>query len=120
MRRPGWGLFYLLTAGGFVIGWLYDGIRLAEMVRYENQGHRNIVSQRKLRCPGDAHCLALISLTGIFGFHHRYLGRRFFANLYLFSFGLLGIGWLVDLFRTPSLARQINNFITFNVRKADE
>ena len=42
------------------------------------------------------------------GFHHFYLGNMFMGILYFFTFGLLGIGWLVDLFRIPSLVKEAN------------
>lgn len=42
------------------------------------------------------------------GFHHFYLNRPGFGVLYFFTFGLFGIGWLVDLFRIPSLVKEAN------------
>ncbi|ELU07495.1 hypothetical protein CAPTEDRAFT_59447, partial [Capitella teleta] len=50
--------------------------------------------------------------TGIFGAHHFYLGRTFFGVLYVTTFGLLGVGWLVDIVRTPLLTKHVNNVIT--------
>ena len=39
----------------------------------------------------------LCFLFGIFGAHQFYAGRWIKGILYLFTFGLFGIGWLVDL-----------------------
>jgi TM2 domain-containing membrane protein YozV/predicted Ser/Thr protein kinase len=43
---------------------------------------------------------------GILGFHRFYLGRTATGLLYYLTLGLLGIGWLLDLFTIPSLVRQ--------------
>lgn len=48
--------------------------------------------------------IATVLLTvfvGFLGIHRFYLGRTFSAVLYLFTLGLFGIGWMVDLFRVP-------------------
>ena len=57
----------------------------------------------------DTHSLLIGYLLWIFGFlgaHRFYFGRPVSGTVYLFTFGLLGIGWLVDLFLMPSLERQ--------------
>lgn len=41
--------------------------------------------------------LALCILLGMFGAHKFYEGRTGMGILYLFTFGLLGIGWIVDI-----------------------
>ena len=43
------------------------------------------------------------------GFHHFYLRNYGMGFLYLCTLGLLGIGWLVDLFRMPSLVKKANS-----------
>ena len=45
---------------------------------------------------------------GFLGLHHFYLRRYGFGALYFFTFGLLGVGWLSDLFRMPCLVREAN------------
>ena len=57
----------------------------------------------------DTHSLLVGYLLWIFGFlgaHRFYFGRPVSGTVYLFTFGLLGIGWLADLFLMPSLERQ--------------
>lgn len=43
----------------------------------------------------------LMIVLGIFGAHHFYLKRPRWGLLYFFTFGLLGAGWLIDIFRLP-------------------
>lgn len=42
-------------------------------------------------------------LFGFLGAHRFYYGKRGSGLLYFFTLGLLGIGWVVDLFLMPSL-----------------
>lgn len=48
---------------------------------------------------------------GFLGLHHFYLKRYGFGVLYFFTGGLLGIGWIVDMFRLPRLVRQTNRML---------
>ena len=45
---------------------------------------------------------------GILGLHHFYLERPAWGTLYFFTFGLFGIGWLIDLCRMPCLVNDTN------------
>ncbi|RAO51527.1 TM2 domain-containing protein [Micromonospora saelicesensis] len=45
---------------------------------------------------------------GFFGGHQFYLGKVGRGLLYLFTFGVLGLGALIDLFTLPSQVRQVN------------
>ena len=56
----------------------------------------------------DTHSLLVGYVLWIFGFlgaHRFYFGRPVSGTIYLFTLGLLGIGWLIDLFLMPSLER---------------
>lgn len=60
----------------------------------------------------DTHSLLVGYLLWIFGFlgaHRFYFGRPVSGTVYLFTLGLFGIGWLVDLFLMPSLERQADS-----------
>ena len=45
---------------------------------------------------------------GFLGGHHFYLRRFGFGALYFFTFGLFGVGYLVDWFRVPVLVKRAN------------
>lgn len=55
------------------------------------------------------HSLLIGYLLWIFGFtgsHRFYYGRPLTGILWFFTLGLLGIGWLIDLFLIPSMDRE--------------
>lgn len=55
------------------------------------------------------HDLVVGYLLWIFGFtgaHRFYFGKPITGTLYFFTAGLLGVGWLIDLFLIPSMERQ--------------
>ena len=57
----------------------------------------------------NTHSLLVGYILWVFGFlgaHRFYFGRKYTGLLYLFTGGLFGIGWLVDLFLMPSLDRK--------------
>ena len=47
-------------------------------------------------------------LVGPFGFQKFYVGKVGWGFLYLFTFGLFGFGWLIDLFTIPTQVRNYN------------
>ncbi len=42
-------------------------------------------------------------IFGFMGAHRFYYGKPISATIWLFTFGLLGIGWLIDLFLIPGM-----------------
>lgn len=52
--------------------------------------------------------LWLCCLFGVCGLHRIYLGRFWTGLLWVFTFGLLGIGQLIDLFLLPGMVREEN------------
>jgi hypothetical protein len=50
-------------------------------------------------------------MLGLGGLHRIYLGRYASGFLYLFTWGLFGVGQLIDLFQIPSLVEDENNRI---------
>lgn len=55
----------------------------------------------------------VIWIVGFTGSHRFYFGRPISGTIYFFTLGLLGIGWLIDLFLIPGMER------TANLRYAD-
>jgi hypothetical protein len=58
--------------------------------------------------PGVAFALWLACFLGACGIHRFYLGRPATGLLYLFTFGLLGVGQLVDLIRLRGMVEEEN------------
>ncbi len=59
--------------------------------------------------PGDTHSKTvgyLLWLLGFTGAHRFYYGKPVTGTLWFFTLGLLGVGWLIDLFLIPSMDRQ--------------
>ena len=48
----------------------------------------------------------VIWFFGFTGAHRFYYGRPITGTIWFFTFGLLGIGWLVDFFLIPSMDRE--------------
>lgn len=53
---------------------------------------------------------------GFVGGHQFYLGKIGRGLLYLFTFGILGVGTLIDLFTLPSQVRQVNTQLAIGTR----
>ena len=68
----------------------------------------------------DTHLKSVGYILWLFGFtgsHRFYFGKPISGTIYFFTFGLLGIGWIIDLFLIPSLDRQAD--LRFQVGKID-
>jgi len=48
----------------------------------------------------------ILWLFGFLGAHRFYYGKPVSGTIYFFTLGLLGIGWLVDLFLIPAMDRE--------------
>jgi len=59
--------------------------------------------------PNDTHLKSIGYILWLFGFtgsHRFYYGKPITGTIWFFTLGLLGIGWLIDLFLIPSMDRQ--------------
>lgn len=57
----------------------------------------------------DTHSKTIGYLLWVFGFtgsHRFYYGKPITGTIFFFTLGLLGIGWLIDLFLIPAMDRQ--------------
>jgi len=61
-----------------------------------------------MKSTGTAYLLWCACLFGGCGIHRFYLGKYGTGVLYFFTFGLLGIGQLIDLFRIPGMVEHEN------------
>ncbi|MFJ3045801.1 NINE protein [Herbaspirillum chlorophenolicum] len=60
----------------------------------------------------DTHSKTLGYLLWIFGFtgsHRFYYGKPVTGTIWFFTLGLLGIGWIIDLFLIPSMDREADS-----------
>jgi TM2 domain-containing membrane protein YozV len=100
--------------------WLELGLLTPEHFRLLVEQYRLEAEEREARpgavSPGDeiparlgsAYVLWLLGLLGICGLHRFYLGRWGTGLLWLLTFGLLGIGQLLDLIWIPGMVRERN------------
>jgi TM2 domain-containing membrane protein YozV len=59
--------------------------------------------------PRETHSVLVGYLCWLFGFtgsHRFYYGKQISGTIWFFTFGLLGIGWLIDLFLIPGMNAQ--------------
>ena len=102
--RKLWGLSYTLTLGGCGVWWMIDLFRISAIVHRRKEWKLGI-NLHKLYAD-DVYLIWI--LFGLLGGHHFYM-RRFKAGfLYMFTFGCLGVGWLVDIIRIPWMVRDYN------------
>ena len=62
-----------------------------------------------MNAANDTHSKTIGYILWIFGFtgaHRFYYGRPVTGTLWFFTLGLLGIGWLIDLFLIPGMDRE--------------
>jgi len=62
----------------------------------------------RMNTTNDTHSKTIGYILWIFGFmgaHRFYFGRQITGVIWFFTLGLLGIGWLIDLFLIPMLDR---------------
>ena len=51
-------------------------------------------------------CSGIVWIVGFTGAHRFYYGKPVTGTIWFFTLGLLGIGWLIDLFLIPGMDRE--------------
>lgn len=74
------------------------------------------IYQRPLKDTGIAYLCWLTTFIFVAGIQHFYLGRPVKGVIWLLTWGLLGVGTLIDLFTLPSQVRKINYQIQKGLR----
>ncbi len=62
-----------------------------------------------MHTPNDTHSKIIGYILWVFGFtgsHRFYYGKPVTGTIWFFTLGLLGIGWLIDLFLIPAMTRE--------------
>jgi TM2 domain-containing membrane protein YozV len=96
--KPITGTIWFFTAGLFLVGWIIDLFLIPSMDR---QADRRFVSG-----PTDySVAWLLLTFLGFFGAHRFYMGKWATGLIYLVTLGLVGLGYLYDLW---TLNRQVS------------
>jgi TM2 domain-containing membrane protein YozV len=95
------GTIWFFTGGLFLIGWLIDLFLMPSLDRQADD---------RYRAGRLDYTVAWILLTflGVFGIHRFYMGKVGTGLLWLVTGGLLGIGWLYDLWTLNEQIDEIN------------
>ena len=95
------GTIWFFTGGVFLIGWVIDLFLMPSLDREADMRYQ----------PGRLdYTIAWILLTflGVFGIHRFYMGKVLTGLLWLVTGGLLGIGWLYDLWTLNEQVDELN------------
>ncbi len=80
------------------------------LTTYQNKSRVTVVNAQTIDATNlKTHSKTIGYLLWIFGFtgaHRFYYGKPISGAIWFFTFGLLGIGWLIDLFLIPGMDRQ--------------
>ncbi len=99
--KPVTGVIWFFTLGLLGIGWLIDLFLIPAMDRAAERKYAN--------GPIDYNAAwLLLTFLGYFGAHRFYMGKIVTGLLWLFTGGLLGLGWLYDLCTLNGQVDEIN------------
>lgn len=95
------GALWFSTLGLLGIGWLIDFFLIPSMDRHADRRYREGYYDYNISW-------ILLTFLGVFGVHRFYLGKIGTGILYLLTFGLLGLGYLYDLFQLNEIVDERN------------
>lgn len=99
--KPISGTIWFFTLGLVFVGWIVDLFLLSGMERE---------AERRFQAGPVSYTLAWVLLTflGLFGIHRLYMGKWITGIVYLLTGGLVGIGWLYDLWTLNDQVDELN------------
>lgn len=97
------GTIWFFTLGLFFIGWIIDLFLIPAMDREADMRYTAGVYNFNI-------AWLLLAFLGVFGIHRMYLGKWLSGLLYLFTFGLFGLGVLFDLWTLNSQVSERNSY----------
>ena len=110
--KPITGIIWFFTFGLFFIGWIIDFFLIPSMdeeadFRYEEGSVDYSV----------AWILLAVPFFGLLGFHRMYMGKWVTGFIYLFTFGLFGLGILYDYLTLNNQINDINSRENYYYRR---
>ncbi len=99
--KPITGTIWFSTLGLFFIGWIIDLFLIPQMDR---EADRRFIEGDK----DYSLTWVLLLFGGVFGFHRMYMEKWISGIIYLFTFGLFGLGILYDFWTLNSQIDEIN------------
>lgn len=102
--KPITGTLWFFTLGLLGIGWIIDAFLIPSM---------SAEAEFRFQVGKVDYSLAWIFLVffGLLGVHRMYMGKWLTGILYIFTFGLFGLGWLYDLWTLNSQVDELNRAI---------
>jgi TM2 domain-containing membrane protein YozV len=100
--RPITGTIWFFTFGLLLIGWIVDLFLIPSMDRDADRRYRSGSLDYSV-------AWLLLTFLGLFGIHRFYMGKWISGILYLVTGGLLGIGYLYDLWTLNDQVSIINS-----------
>jgi TM2 domain-containing membrane protein YozV len=97
------GTIWFFTFGLFFVGWLIDLFLIPSLNRNADLRYQSGQVDYTL-------AWILLTFLGVFGIHRFYMGKIGTGILWLLTGGLLGIGWLYDLWTLNEQVDEINSF----------
>lgn len=84
------GTIYFFTLGLLFIGWIVDLFLIPSLNRKADRRYKRGAVDYSI-------AWLLLTFLGLFGVHRMYLGKWLTGILYLLTFGIVGIGYIYDL-----------------------
>lgn len=101
--KPITGTIWFFTLGVFFIGWIIDFFLIPSMDREADRRYQEGPWNYSLTW-------ILLMFLGFFGVHRMYMGKWITGIIYFLTFGLLGLGYLYDLWTLNEQLDELNYY----------